>query len=379
MKKLTQLKVSDFGKTIRYIPLETTDDGLVGDRPVIKVLKEYIVVENSVQENCLLFDKKDGHFIAEIGSCGQAPMEFSANYSWTDEKEAFLYFERQPNQLIKFDMKGNFCGNITFSSPGETAFNYFLTDSLIIGYFQGFGPFALGIYDKQGNLLDSVPQFFPRTLPDLTKQPAKYEMLWEYNQIGSLSNGSGVIILYYRNDELQFFVRDATSSRIWENNGNIRFKEVFSDTIYTFSDNQFIPSILFNTGKYHWPAQNFTTQRNTNNRILITDVFENNTFIFFQCIKDLISDEPVLYNGLYNKQTGETKLSKNSEGITDDLNHFMPFTPLGISTSGEFFSLIKVGKMLEWLEKHPEANQNENLSFLKALDEEMNPIVMLIE
>ena len=52
-----KLKTSDFGKTIRYIPLETTDDGLVGRNPVVKVLRDYIVIE--AQGSCLLFDKND--------------------------------------------------------------------------------------------------------------------------------------------------------------------------------------------------------------------------------------------------------------------------------------------------------------------------------
>ena len=38
MQNLIKLKVSDFGKTIRYIPLETTDDCLIGNKPVVKVL-----------------------------------------------------------------------------------------------------------------------------------------------------------------------------------------------------------------------------------------------------------------------------------------------------------------------------------------------------
>jgi len=37
LKNLSRLKVSDLGKTVRYIPLETTNDGLVGKNPIVKV------------------------------------------------------------------------------------------------------------------------------------------------------------------------------------------------------------------------------------------------------------------------------------------------------------------------------------------------------
>jgi hypothetical protein len=114
-------------------------------------------------------------------------------------------------------------------------------------------------------------------------------------------------------------------------------------------------------------------------RIFIADVSENNTFIFFQCIRGMYSDERVLYNGLYHKQKGETKLSKESDGIEDYLTHFMPFIPLGVSTSGEFVTLVETWEVMDWLEKHPEAANNEKLSFLKGLDEEMNPVVILVE
>ena len=91
------------------------------------------------------------------------------------------------------------------------------------------------------------------------------------------------------------------------------------------------------------------------------------------------SEYPVLYNGLYHKKTGKTKLSKYSDDIEDDLTRFIPFNPLGISTSGEFVSLVEVWKVMEWLEKHPEAANNEKLSFLKGLGEDDNPVVILIE
>ena len=78
-QNLARLKISDFGKTIRYIPLETTDDGLVGKNPVFKVLRNYIVVES--QRRCLLFDKNNGSFITQIGRIGQGPDEYSNVFS----------------------------------------------------------------------------------------------------------------------------------------------------------------------------------------------------------------------------------------------------------------------------------------------------------
>ena len=74
----------------------------------------------------------------------------------------------------------------------------------------------------------------------------------------------------------------------------------------------------------------------------------------------------------------KTKIGNFSDAIEDDLTRFMPFIPLGMSTSGEFISFVEAYKIMEWLEKHPEAKNNEDLAFLKQLDEEENPVVILI-
>ena len=376
LQNLTRLKVSDFGQTIRFIPLETPDEGLVGRNPVIKVLKNHIVIES--QRSCLLFDKADGRFIAEIGHFGQGPEEFTDVFSWTDEKEEFLYFKRAPNTLLKFDLKGNFCDRVTFSSSTELASYYMWTDSQIIGHFGGLNatvPYTLGFYDKEGILIDTIPSF-PQNLPVEVDQIANISIIRDYNLYGIYGN-EGVIIINFKNDTRQ--INSPNAARLWRNNENIHFKADFVDTIYTVSDLKLTPYITFHTGKYHWPIDRITTIENTPDRIYIAYVSENDGYIFFQCIRGLFSDEPVLYNGLYHKKSGETKLGKNSEGIEDDLSRFMPFSPLGISAFGEFVSLVEGWKVFEWLEKHPEVMDNENLSFLKDLDEDMNPIVILIK
>jgi hypothetical protein len=117
----------------------------------------------------------------------------------------------------------------------------------------------------------------------------------------------------------------------------------------------------------------------TGERIFIAEVSENNTFIFFQCIRGLYSDAPVLYNGLYDKKTGVTKIGKAGDGIADDLTGFMPFKPFTVSTGGEFVSLIEAGDIMEWVEAHPEAKDNDKLAFLHGLTEDMNPVIVLVE
>lgn len=372
----TGFKVSDFGKTIRYIPLETTDDCLIGNKPIVKVLENYILIESN--QRCLLFDKKDGRFISAIGHTGQDPEAYSSSFCWADEKEESLYFTRQPNQLIKYDMKGNFCGKTEFPSPPGLASYYLVTDSGIIGYYNDLNAnkkFALARFEKDGTLRDTIPSLLSQTEESLN-DILNVSVIKETNTYGNWAK-AGVIIINYKNDNKQIIAPNTAA--LWRNNGHTYFKEIFVDTIYTITNQGLSPALIFNTGKWHWPEKERTHTDGTNARIFITEVSENNLFLFFQCIKGLYSGEPVLYNGLYNKKTGETKIVKNSDAIQDDLTGFMPFKPLTISTSGEFASLIEASDIMEWTEEHPEATNNGRLSFLQHLTEDMNPVIVLVE
>ena len=65
-----ELKASDYFDEIRYVPLETRDDCLVGSSPDIKLLDKYILI-TSANRQCLLFDKATGKFKCQIGHVGK--------------------------------------------------------------------------------------------------------------------------------------------------------------------------------------------------------------------------------------------------------------------------------------------------------------------
>lgn len=391
LENLTRLKTSDLGKTIRYIPLETSDDCLIGKNTIVKVLKNYIIVEHRASLNrpgsCLLFSKEDGRFICEIGHVGQDPEAFSDCFSYADEKEEFLYFEHKPDQLIKYDMKGNFCGKTTFPSS-ELATYYLISDSGFIGYFDGFNiwkkeysdQYALGFFEKNGDLKATIPSFYPYTSPfsDIFQMNV-INGTTMYSWCGSWTRAGAYFFEYTQAKHVRQ-INAIHAARIWKAGGDVRFKQDFVDTIYTVSGSKLLPFVAFHTGKHHWPVEERKSEKNNRERIFITDIYENNRFIFFQCVKGMfVRGSIVLYNGLYNKETGQTKLSEDKDIIEDDLTGFMPFKPWGMSTLGEYVSFVESWEIMDWLEKHPEAKKNKKLSFLENLNEDMNPVVILIE
>ena len=65
LEHLTELKTSQLGKQIRYIPLETTDSSLIGNSYSIKLSKDHIFV--STNGRCLSFNKQTGKYLGSIG------------------------------------------------------------------------------------------------------------------------------------------------------------------------------------------------------------------------------------------------------------------------------------------------------------------------
>lgn len=375
LEQLTVLKTSDFGKNIRYVALETTDESLVDGNPIIKVLKNHIIT--TTRNQCYVFDKATGKFITQVGRVSEDPEGYSSAQCWADETEDILYFQRRPGQLIKYDLNGNFVGKMELKSSNSIPSYMIFTDSSIIGYYNDVFKninTVLAFFDKEGNLRDSISGLLtPYT-----------ESIGELNDISVLKNlnsyglmgEAALMVLNYKNGNSQISVAGAIS--LWENKGEIRFKESFIDTLYTVKDNKLKPFLTFDTGSWFWPENDRGNKEDSNKRILVSYAAESDQLVFFQCIKGLF-DNTVLYNGLYDKKTGETKLSKNAETIPDDLTNFMPFQLRSVSNRGEFTGLLEAPNIIEWLEEHPETKKEGKLAFLKDITEDANPVVVIVE
>ena len=168
-------------------------------------------------------------------------------------------------------------------------------------------------------------------------------------------------------------------TELWKNNNEISFKELFTDTIYTLKDYQLEKHMIFNTGKYHWPAEERTLSENNSDRILVSYAIENNKLLYFQFIRGLYTEKPVLYNGIYDKKTKVTHIALADNKFIDDLTQLMPFNPTFFNEKGEYASLVQADDILSWLEEHPEIKIEKELSVLKELNEESNPVVVLVK
>lgn len=57
----------------------------------------------------------------------------------------------------------------------------------------------------------------------------------------------------------------------------------------------------------------------------------------------------------------------------------MPFFPETSSQQGEYASVLEIGDIQEWLDEHPETVKEGKLNFLKKINEDSNPVCVIVE
>ena len=130
------ITLSDFVESVTYLPLVTTYDVLVDKYPRIFVTKDYIITVTTYK--CLLFNRKDGSFIREIGRKGRGPGEYQSTGGFFNDVIPAYYFTGWNGNLVKYTMDGVFRGNVkipgyvdSFDSPSFPMNYSFINDSII--------------------------------------------------------------------------------------------------------------------------------------------------------------------------------------------------------------------------------------------------------
>lgn len=72
-----EVPLSKFLGNIKFVPLETTPQAIIGSIPHYEVTDQYIIVRNfNNPKQIFIFDRETGKFIREIGKYGRGPDEY---------------------------------------------------------------------------------------------------------------------------------------------------------------------------------------------------------------------------------------------------------------------------------------------------------------
>lgn len=384
MSAPAELKASDYFRKVRYIPLETSDNSLVGPGVNIKVLKNTILVTSS-QKQCLLFDKNDGKFIRSIGHVGNDPGGYRDVVCRVDESNDLLLFPGWGNDIISYDMNGNYVGKIAMPAvEGSETFPgafFSLNGDTLVGYYSnrmGNEVNRILYFDRSGQFLSVIPN---RESP-IPFEIAAFSMWKGEKAIEEYGPFAAEGVMFLEGQEVETAsVDQMVSSVFWHTGKKTYFKEAFNDTIYQVTGTGLQAEILFDPGEYAWTYPN-RFQKKPDKRIYISQLLDREDLLLFRFITGLYNDDNrKLYNGVFNKKTGQTVISPLIEGIKDDIMDFMSYQPLTVSSLGEYAGVIPAEEIVLWFDKHTDrlSDLPEELQSLQHIGEEDNPVVVILE
>lgn len=110
---LKKVNVSDVVKSVRYVPLEYTDQSVISFIPKIVFSGEYIVVQNMVpaqmDSKLLVFDAK-GKFITDIFEKGRAENEIIRMNDFDVAKNEVCVLDNARKRINRYSLQGKYIG-----------------------------------------------------------------------------------------------------------------------------------------------------------------------------------------------------------------------------------------------------------------------------
>ena len=251
---ISEVNTSDLIKDIRFIPLETTPDNLIGSiSKTIKNKDRYYILDARIAKKILVFDTK-GKYLFSFGKIGKGPEEFTKLVDISiDSKNDVIYLLDNGRKIIKTDLNGEFI--LEKNAPSE--YNQIQNIVAHDGFLYGASGQHFGI-----EKMFQVIQF------DELLNPMNYFLPYEYTFPGTL----------------QF------ANRLFEFNNTVNFVSVFENKIYSKSGNSFTERYSLDVGAKSLQLQDLTSEK-----------FVMNTegiYIFSYCIEgDNLIHLPIFING----------------------------------------------------------------------------------
>lgn len=388
----TELKVSDLGKTITYVPLATNDSSLVGSQWAVTVTDDLALVRNSgnivvngattASAGVMAFSLADGSYLNPVGHGGQDGEAYMFPFFTVDPKTNVLTFDAANDKRVKYSADGRFLGTYPKYSKSFSAPRPQITDDTIgISALQntpGQGdPFLSIIFTSEsGRLLDSIPVISTQS----------------EEQMGALSFSGAVTfdtfdgyMPHSQAEGIAFFVEGqpgmyaAPAPALWRSGDELHTLMRFSDTIYSVAMNSTPqPALIFDMGgQGYTPADNGKRDL-TENDLMIGEIVETPATLIFGVSKGW-NKRANAFIGLYDKKEGTTRATKASEGFADDLTGFMPFFPVAATPDGRYVGIVTQEDIAKWMEEHPDAKVPESLQAVVDSEEEPNPVLVIVK
>lgn len=385
LEQPVELKVSQLGKQIRYVPLETNDSSLIGNTYNIRLLEDKILINTN--SRYLLFDKQTGKYLCSIGQKGQGPKDYSHSNApcFVHPQNGNLHLIQVPNKLVVYNQEGQFLHSLKLPTSLLNNQYIHLTEEGGILYDGNIlmkqDCDQLYFFNNQNEKTDSIllytsPNMQITDVKDIKSMAVFTASKITLSTVGLLGyNGLYMMDLHDESRKLIPMYYPAFQ----QCGDKILFHNAFSDTIFQIKDKTLVPHLIFNMGEKHLSAEMQGKKNGTEELLTVTFVMETPKTVYFQLTEGIHHPgKEKLYDGIYNKENGKVIVGKRG-ALTDDLNRFMPFYIFTNSPQGEFAGMLEAPDILEWLEEHPDTTLDGNLTSLKELKEDDNPVCVIVE
>ena len=376
----TELKASDCFSRVRYVALETTDDCLVGDEPVVRIAPDKIIVMTS-QRQCFAFDKQTGKFLYPIGHIGDDPegcADLCGYYNYATGQISFPSNRYQ--ELMVYDLEGGFVGRKKeqpMSLEGEIAM-----------VTQDYWDAQTSLLHVPATRVSPDQVFFMRDTTVLAVYPTNSESASEHAPRLGMPNvmtfenqgtaGHPLMILLYEGECGR--VMSFLLSPFWHLGKDTYLKVNFNDTIYRVTQEGLLPERLVDVGAYRFELED-RLYKERDKGFYFFDISENKRISLLRFCRYLYHTEKrTAYNAVYDKATKTVKVAPYDAGITNDLSHFLPLQPHTANEAGEFAQLIQAADVATWFEENASAGGlPADVEALRKVGEEDNPVIAIME
>jgi hypothetical protein len=245
--------LSSFVESIRYVPLETTENIILRGLGFQKISDDLILIRDS--ENCLLYDSK-GTFINKIGNKGRGPGEYSviSDMGIGSCRKPKIYISQNVD-ILEYNIDGNYIGkykNSLLVNDTSAVLRWeIIHDSLFFGHVNnntGKVELKAVIKDKHGNILHSFKN---------------------YDRLDGRPSALEKEVSIYKFKEL------------------IYYKELNNDTLFYLNDNnELVAEYVFKLGEFKVPNSERIKRPHGPvffNYLFVWYAFQTESYLFINC------------------------------------------------------------------------------------------------
>jgi hypothetical protein len=347
----TTMLLSEVAKDITFIPLETTDECLIGSIYTIHLSLDYLIIVDSNPYQILLFNKT-GKFIRKIGSIGQGPCEYLCPELSVLVNDELFVWDRSLNKTFCFDLHTGKCLRTKKHDMEPCSMDYF-NDSILVYYYS---------FPTSGD---------PQKFAHIQTLSLDFETANEYWHEKFQSH----IEIMYGDYSVSTYLKDG-NLYVWDSN-------VENGTVYYLDKNfKKNPAYQLYLGKYN------SYKKSSGDRYEMFIVRETDRFLF---IGGILFEKRHAVRILYDKTTGKSKniifnLEFNDWGFHNDIDGSIPFWICGYIAQNILYDFITPSTLKE-LMSHPyyktiDVKNKEKhqaiVDYLDSAEEDANPIIFLV-